>query len=463
MKGASFTTLMGVDKKLARAGVYAFSGLARGVMEEFYEHPTAMDLVLNWGRGSGKTQAILKITANETVFGLHDIPPGEIHIFDLSSRLKEEAAKAVGILSHYFTILGVPHSAIDGLIQLHDLRRAVRITAASVAATSGWRSYGYAADEYGKLPSEGALAVDAREVLASKRAMSVTHRARGVIAGTPMVIGSPFYEIVSAGTNERQVVSVAPTWIATDNRITEAQTRKLEPNERIWRREYGAEFGDSYESGYFKGLVAPCVAPWASQPWAPNRIYVLAIDQAFSNDRFGISVAHREGNRVVVDFVDAITPPRDGTGLSPTACLRRVREVRDLYRVRKKVLCDQFSAATLVDLAQREGLALEPIAWTPTSKAERFEHVRVMMRDQRISLPNDRALVRELEGIGTKLLPSGHERIEGRAGDDRVSALVLGASTIATPSYGSRLNEVLRNLEPGELSRRMEALQKWRP
>ena len=238
------------------------------------------------GRGSAKSTLLYKIALNETLFGDFVIPPGERHAAMLTSRLKDEASKAIGILSHYLRLLGVRHQPTDGLITLDDLPRDIRVTASSVAGNTGWRCYFNGADEVAKWASEGAQAVDAAEVLASKAAMTATHpNARHVIVGSPFLDSGPFFDLVSAGTNARQVVAgPAPTWVATDGRITEAHTRKLEPNERVHAREYAAQFGAEWEHGFFSGLVDPCVAPWASQPYSAGVRYIVSIDPAFARD-----------------------------------------------------------------------------------------------------------------------------------------------------------------------------------
>lgn len=449
--GASFEILMGLDAKLAAHGVPPLGLWWQDVLAPWYRHPTALTLIVCAGRGSAKSHTLYKVGLCEALFGGHVIPIGERHSVNLTSRLKDEGAKGTAIISQWLTLLGARHTPTDGLIELTDMPIDIRVSAASVAGNSGWRSIFDGADEVAKWATEGALAVDAREVLASKSAMTTTHPgARHMIVSTPFVDSGPFYDLVSEGSNDRQVVAVAPTWIATDGRITKEQTYRLEPNARVHAREYGAEFSAGWEDGFFVGLIDPCVAPWSSQPYQPGTRYTVSIDPAFARDLFAISIAHADGDRVIVDRVEAIAPPRTGEGLSPTACLRRVRAICAEYRVHR-VLTDQHHAATLTELADREGVKLEPIAWTPTSKSERFEQARILMRDLRLVIPNDKPLLRELNAIGTKLLPSGHERIEGRAGvtDDRVSAVVLGVSTLATSTPGSRMARALKSFDLG--------------
>lgn len=431
--GASFETLMAIHEQLASHGVPRLTPWWRAEAAKFYGHPTARTWVVCAGRGGIKSTALYETALNETLFGDFAIPPGERHWASITSRLKDEGGKGIAIISHWLSLLRVRHTAVDGIIELVDMPRGIRITASSVGGNTGWRSYFSGSDEVGKWPTAGALAVDAAEVLASARAMTATHlNARHMVVSTPFLDSGPFFELVSAGSNDRQVVSgPAATWIANPS-ISEEQTHHLEPNARVHAREYGAAFGHEWEHGFFVGLIEGAVGPHSSLPYLSGWRYTIAIDPAFSRDLFAIAIAHAEGDTVIVDRIEAITPPRGGEGVSPTACLRRVDTLATEYRC-SAVLSDQFSAATLTDLAAREGMTLLPIPWTGPNKAERFDLVRTLMRDRRLRIPNDTPLLRELSGIGVKLTSGGNESIQGRSGytDDRVAALVLAVAAIA--------------------------------
>jgi len=426
--------VLNLDDRLAAHGVPPLGAWWREVLARSYGHASALTLGVCAGRGSAKSTAIYKIATAETLFGEWVIPPGERHWASLTSRHRDEAAKGTAIISQWLTLLGVRHDPTDGVIELRDMPRGIRITAASVAGNTGWRSFFDGADEVGKWATDGAMAVDAAEVLASKRAMTATHpTARHMVVSTPFVDSGPFFELIHAGSNDHTLVVTAPTWVATDGRISEAQTQKLEPSERIHAREYGASFAAEWEHGYFAGLIERATQSWTSLSHQQGHRYVAAIDPAFGRDLFAICIAHAEpGGAVIVDRIEALTPPRGGSSLSPTDCIRATRQIQEAYGC-GEVLSDQFSSATLVDLAAREGMALHPIPWTSTSKAERYEVVRNLMRDAKLQIPSDKPLLRELSGIGTRLLPSGAESIQGRSGytDDRVSALVLAASEAA--------------------------------
>jgi len=443
------TSFLAFDDRLAALRVPPLTPWWRDGITEWldaYEHGKVLELWACVGRGSAKSTALYKLALFFALFGDFAIPPGERHYAIVLSRLKEEAAKGIAIIGRWCSLLGVKHRPVGDVIELEDMPRGIRVVAASVAASSGFRAYAILKDERSKWPSEGAEERDAEEIDTSAAAMTATHPLAPVLAfGSAWGAFGGFHEAISKGSDAgRLVLGPTPTWVAAPH-ITEAELRRKERDPRRFAREYACVFQAEWEGGYFAGLVDACVGAHVALPYDPRFRYVVSIDQAFARDLFAISVQHAYGARVVVDRVEALTPPRAGPGLSPTACLRRVKALRDEYRA-GPVLCDQHHAASLADIAEREGFTLEPTPWTATSKSERCETTRTMMRDRRLSLPNDGPLRRELAGIGVRLLPSGHEQIQARHGytDDRVSAVVLGVSSLASVSPASRMVNALR-------------------
>ncbi len=174
MSGATFETLMHLDAQLARHGVPPLGDWWKDVLGRWY-HGAALTLGVCAGRGSAKSTALYKVAENETVFGDWTVPPGERHWANLTSRLTDEAAKGTAIIGQHLTMLGIRHASKSGVIELTDMPRGIRISAASVGGNSGWRSFFDGNDEGGKWATDGAMAADAVEVFASKRAMTATH------------------------------------------------------------------------------------------------------------------------------------------------------------------------------------------------------------------------------------------------------------------------------------------------
>jgi hypothetical protein len=455
------------DQRLASHGVPPLTAWWRegiGRWLDAYEQGTILELWACVGRGSSKSTALYKLALFFALFGAFEIPPGERHYAIILSRLVSEAAKGISIISRWLTLLRVKHRVVGDVVELDAMPRGIRVVAASVAATSGWRAFAVFKDERSKWPMAGVEEREADEIDTSAAAMTATHRAPIVSFGSAWSAFSSWHEVIAAGSDARRIVlGPTPTWIAAPH-LREEDLRLKERNPQRFAREYGSVAQNVvWEDGFYDGLALPCVGLYVKREYDPRRKYKVALDPAFARDLFAICVAHAESDQIVVDYVEAIAPPRSGLGLSPTACLRRVRQINTEYRA-GSALTDQHHAASLVDLGSREGVKLEPVPWTPASKAERYELTRVLMRDKKVTLPNDKPLLRELSGIGTKLNASGYESIQARPGftDDRVSALVLAVSTLAARGHAGRFVDVLRGITPGELNARMIEIQKMK-
>jgi hypothetical protein len=389
------------------------------------------------GRGGAKSTVLYKLCVFFTLFGDFDIPPAETHYAVGISRNLKEAEKATPIISRWLTSLGVEHDPTSGVITIPSLRRGIRIVSASVAGTSGWRSFFVYGDEQAKWNREGEAAMlDADEVLASARAQTVTHaRAPFIVASTPWVTAGSFYETITAGDADGRIVSgPVPSWVANPV-ITEAHTHRLERRHATWRREYGCEFSATFDDGYFGEELVKRATDNGRDPFHRVRPgpyhYKVAADPAFVSDGFGVAVSHVEnrdgGPVVVVDYVHSLSGEAGQGGLTPRYAIEQVRAVRTLFPGGCAVLSDQHAAEALRPMFQERGLFLQDEPWSQTSKLERFEFVKNLMRDGRLRLPDCPHLRRELANIGIKRTSMGNEAISSRGRDDRVFAVVQAA------------------------------------
>ena len=198
------------DDSLAGHGVPPLTGWWRdglGRWLDAYETRNVLELTACVGRGAAKSTMLYKLAAFFTLFGDYRIPPGERHFAIVLSRLKDEASKGVTIISRWYKLLGVPHRLAGDVIELEDEPRGIRIVAASVAATSGFRAYLIAKDERSKWPSGGVEEHEAEEIDTSAAAMTATHpNAPIVVAGSAWGASGAFYEAVMAGSTDQRVV-----------------------------------------------------------------------------------------------------------------------------------------------------------------------------------------------------------------------------------------------------------------
>ena len=236
---ATFTSLKRIDTKLQAAAVPTLTKWWRPQLRRFYSHPTARRFAGRVGRGGVKSHTAVKVALNETLAGTWSVPHGEVHYFAFVSQSKPEAYQRLRQLEAWLTALKVPHDRRGDAIELKTLPLGFRVFACAVGAVSGFRCIGFVADEVAKWRNADG-ANPASEVIASLRAQTVTHpNAVEWFISSPLSMVDFHYELVEAGEDEHQVVGIAPTWVANPS-ISEAETRRREPDERIWAREYGA-------------------------------------------------------------------------------------------------------------------------------------------------------------------------------------------------------------------------------
>ncbi|HEY3494355.1 MAG TPA: hypothetical protein VGK73_06705 [Polyangiaceae bacterium] len=390
------------------------------------------------GRGGAKSHTSSKVALNETLFGDWRVPPGERHFWAFVSARREEAEQRVVLLESFLRALGVPFDTKGGTIVLRDLPRGFKVFACNIGAVSGFRCFGYSADELAKWNVEGVN--PAGEVCASLNAMTVTHPgARRLLISSPLGLTDYHATRFDAGDNESQVTAWAPSWVANPTGITEEQTKQTEPDERVRAREYGAIPGSGITDDWFGAGVGMAAVSDVPQ-WQPWMRVVVAVDQAFAQDRFGwavcSSVARETGRLTTIHEVGAWKPDR-----TPGEMAARVkREVCAKYGVghddSTRIFCDQHEGFSFRELARRESLWVEVVPWTggegETSKATRFRTVRMAMLQGEFRMPDEPNLIKQFRSVRGVILPSGGERIEVQrtveGHGDAVSALVLAAS-----------------------------------
>jgi len=156
--------------------------------------------------------------------------------------------------------------------------------------------------------------------------------------------------------------------------------------------------------------------------------YVIATDPGFVHDAFALVIAHREGERVVVDAVRGWqgtrkTPVQLETALDTIAELARTYNGAD-------VVTDQSTAAAIHQGLTRRGVIAVTRAWTADRAANALARVRQHLATDRLELPPHEILINEL--IGLELRPSGRPQIgaAGRGHDDYAFALLAAVAEL---------------------------------
>jgi hypothetical protein len=453
---ATFSTLLELDRDLARDGHHELTPWWREQLERFYSHPTARTLVARVGRGGTKSTSAVKVSLNETLFGEWRIPPGEVHWFVLVSISKDEAAARLLLIESYLRTLGEKFERAGDTITLENQPRGWKVLACQVAAVSGPRAFGFSADELAKWRSADKLSNPAPDVVASATAMTITHpRARRLLVSSPVGLTDFHFKRFELGDTAEQLTVQAPTWIANPS-VTEEQTHALEPDERIWKREYAA-IPQAGALSVFEPQAIMRAFVWPAQMNEPAGRVGIVDASSGKKDAWTWSVV---GWRVV-EGVTKLVVDRIG-GFEGAFWAQKTGEqiVADVAETFKRwgihrVHGDQRESLMLAAAFHRHGLRFVEHPWTATGKEQAVSVVRRWLADSLLVLPEHEKLRDELLDFEERTTNAGAFTFGARgSGHDDFVALLITAA----------MADLERQL-PGSPNRRrmsmVEALQKW--
>jgi hypothetical protein len=480
---ATLESLLGIDAALAAKGHHPLTPWWRDTLGRWYATPGANTLVGRVGRGGAKSHTSVKVSLNETLYGNWSVPPGERHFWAYVSKSKDEAAQRLLLIERFLRDLGIGFDRQGDEIALRDLPRGWRVFAATIGAVSGFRCFGYSADELAKWQAGTDLANPAGEVCASLNAMTITHPgARRVLISSPLGTLDYHHECFARGDTADQITAVAPSWVANPNGITEEQTHKAEPDERVWRREYAAIPQAGLSSAFDPAAVerafrSPPVAADSAAPvcivdassgggdaftWAiaqyvlpavpdgvtpylmrqvPRRVHTVqngrevvlqspeTIEQ-FELDERGRRVPNPEFTRarvptLVIRKVDAVEGRFAGS-VAGSDIVKRIADECRRWGV-STVLGDQRESFFLGSEFLRHRIRFVPIAWTNQNKIEAVTRLKRMFAENALALPPSREkMKRELLSYAERITASGTITYSARGtGHDDEAALLI--------------------------------------
>jgi hypothetical protein len=438
------------DDRLAKLGVPSLTPWWRtgiGDWLDQYESRHVLELVACVGRGAAKSTALYKLATFFTVLGDFVVPPGERHFAIVLSRLKEEAAKGIDIIDAWLSLLAVPHVKSGDTIELFGSPRGIRVVAASVAASSGWRAYFVGKDERSKWPASGIDERDAEEIDTSSAAMTATHALAPVLSvGSAWGKFGTFYESIRAGSNDHRIVlGPTPTWIAAPH-ISEESTHRKERDPSKWAREYKCEFQESTpENLYQVSLIDRAIrATEGDIPPGESTENVAATDPSLGRNAWSFAIAGRRkvaGRQKASILLYREWRMPQGQHFDMAERLIEIDALCKPYGV-TEVHSDQFHAESLQAIAQRLKLSVEICVDKPTpqQKNERYESLLTRLSDDEIELHHDRMARKDLLSVRRIFQQSGFTihlptTSDGRHAD-AAPAIVLAISKIEpTPGW----------------------------
>jgi len=465
-----------MERALIRAGFPAMSAWWRDTLVRFYESGKRQ-CVLRVGRRGGKSSTLCRVAVLEALFGDHKVPPGDVGVVAIISTTRDEAAQRIRTVRAILDALHVSYRPIDHGIELADRPIAFKTYVASIAGVSGFTAIAVIADEVAKWKDSDTGANPATEVLASLRpTMATQPRARLFLSSSPLGPEDAHARAFAAGETDYQAVAYAPTWVAHPA-ITEAETHKLEPDDRVWRREYLAEpqaaasaafehervsraiglrppdghipcagvvvvdptagSSDTYAFAFARWYIAPAYAQWKTERvWVRNAGDDGAgvwIRQPL-NDENGRRIPNPEWGEqpegfLAIEWAQGIDQAARRGFTSDRIVSRIVGAAREAGAV--AIHSDQFERFALDSAIRQHGYPFFPHTWTAPLKERAVERVRGWMRDDVLCLPRHDKLKSELLAFEERIAPSGALTFRGRqGGHDDFAMLVLLAALV---------------------------------
>ncbi len=272
--------------------------------------------VIRKGRRIGASTIIAPVVAvAEALHGEHAVPPNDVGYFLFFSVKKPEALKRLRGIAKVLDALRVRYRENGDEIALLEHPVAFKVQAASFRTAVGDTSIGIWCDELSRWMDNESGANPAKEVLASVRPTIATMpNAKIWLVSSPLGKEDAHAVAFDDGDNAGQRVYYCPTWVGNPT-LSEQDTRDLEPDERVWLREWKGLPQAARLAAFRVEHVERAFVP--RKPTFPPAIKVLILDPSSgghsSRDRFTFAVASW-----CVDTLDALPPhevyPMDAQG-----------------------------------------------------------------------------------------------------------------------------------------------------
>lgn len=435
-----FLHYLSQDAKLIAAGFPPTSEWWKGTVRRFYSSGKRT-AVLRVGRRGGKSSTLARVAVNELLNGEHKIPPGDTGYAVFISVSRDEAAQRIRTVKAILDALKVRYTAKGDVVQLEGRPLAFKVFTATIAGVSGPTAVFVAGDELAKWKDKDSGANPAREVVASvKPTVATQPNARVFLSSSAFSQLDYHYELFERGDTDDQFTAEAPTWEANPT-ITEAETRKLEPDERVWLREFAGQPQAAELAVFAPADIDRCFRIRTDTLLEAPKI--LAID-ASSGKRdvwawaiigwkfWDDSERWSRNDRGEVRFTpwgDPIQrldwkPPPETRGYLKIYEVGGVRDafkrnipqetiIRDLSVVAarhqiRNVYGDQFGAYGLQSLFSAHGLTFTEQTWSSPTKTAAVALLRRMVTDDQVSFAEHEGLKRELYAYEEKIDSNGN-------------------------------------------------------
>lgn len=437
------TALRNVDREVvARSrGAHPIAPRWWESLERFYRSGCEQ-LVVRKGRRVGASTTVMpRLFVATLLVSQHPIPEGETSVLGCVSVKRKEAVSRLRNVEAVLKVMRVPYKMASDEIEVVGTGRVIKVLTASHRTEVGQCIELLWCDELSRWYNEDTSTNPASEVMAAlKPSLATVENSKRFLVSSPMGDEDYHAKEYERGDTDDQCVDHFATWDVIPA-LTKERTKRLEPDEKTWLREYGGVPSATVEENWFGVAPERSVETAPLQPPPHETNYIVTVDPAFAHDQFGWSVSSsimagvelttgKPRRLTQVHAVGQWVPDR-----SPSEMARRLkREVVDKFCPSHPVVyTDQFEGHSFVEIGRMVGLNVIVVPWTggsgPTAKITKYRKVRTAMLEGTFKIPANDELIKQFRSVRGVITPMG-ERIEmprtAKGHGDMVSAVVMG-------------------------------------
>ena len=286
------------------------------------------------------------------------------------------------------------------------------------------------ADEVAFWRDEASANPDVEIIRAMRRGMANVPTAKLIKISTPYAKNGVLYDdFTRRDSLTDTLVWVAPTWLMNPSVPSSFLDRERDKDPVAFAREYGAEFSEDIATFIPAEVITGAIRDYRELPPIDSVTYFAGCDPAGGGaDAFTASVAHKDGERIVVDWV------RGWRATKPESVVVEIVSLLRPYGIRE-ISGDRYSGSWVRSAFERHG-----IQYTVAGKnrSELYLELLPVLNQGRIDLPNEPTLIRELKGLERRTSRSGKDSIDHGVGgrhDDFPNAVAVAVAGLEEPAW----------------------------
>jgi hypothetical protein len=394
------------------------------------------------GRRSGKSFTLSMIAVFLAAF--HDwrphLGPGEHATVMVIAADRKQARVimryVVGLLQSVPMLAHIIESETRETVTLRN-RVTIEIHSASFRSTRGYTIVAALCDEIAFWPTDDSAEPDYEVLNALRPGMATIPGALLLCASSPYARRGALWDAHRKhyGRTESPVlVWQAPTRMMNPTVPQEIINAAFDEDPAKAAAEWMAEFRKDREAYVSREVVDAATEIGRHELSPAQHTYVAFVDPSGgSSDSFTLAIAHREGDRGVLDAIRERTPP-----FSPDGVVAEFALLLKSYGIRK-VIGDRYGGVWPAERFATHGITYQP---SEKPKSDLFKEFLPLLNASRVELLDNQRLASQLCALERRTGPSGRDTVtHPDGGHDDVANAVAGACVLCAGqlSAGERL------------------------